>query len=162
MWFTMRKVGLDFIETAGKTYVAERTLRARRADVWNAFTDPATWREWWPGVESASYGNEAPPYGVGTFREATVHGQRYEERIVAWDTAARWAYYIDRATLPIATAQLECTEFEDCGSGTRVRWLIALDRRLLMWLMAPIFPRLMDTLFERAMANLDHYIATRA
>jgi uncharacterized protein YndB with AHSA1/START domain len=161
MWFPMRKVDLAFIDTAGKTYVAERTLRAGRANVWNAFTDPTTWHEWWPGVASASYGDSMPPYGVGTFREATVGGQRYEEYIVAWDTGTRWAYYIDRATLPIATAQLECTEFEDWDGGTRVRWTVAFDRRLLMWLMTPFFPRIMDSMLARAMSNLDRYLAGR-
>ena len=159
MWFTLRKVGLDFIDVAGRTYVAECDVRAPRMDVWNAFTDPSTWCEWWPGVTSASYGGASPPYGVGTFREATVGGQRFEEYIVAWEPGRRWAYYIDRATLPLATAQLECTEFEDRGSGTRVRWILALDRRLLMWLASPFFPRIMDSLFRRAMTNLDAYIA---
>jgi len=161
MWFAMRKVGLDFVESASKTYVAERVVRAPRTAVWEAFTDPTTWSEWWPGVASASYGHSVPPYGVGTFRKATVSGQRYEEYIIAWDPGTRWAYYIDRATLPIASAQLECTEFQDCEGGTRVRWTIALDRRLLMWLVSPLFPRMMDRMLGRAMANLERYLATR-
>ena len=66
---------------------------------------------------------------VGTFRQATVGRQRYEEYIVAWDEGRRWPYYIDRATVPIATAQLECTEFEDDGRGTRLHWTVAHERR---------------------------------
>lgn len=162
MWFPFRKVGLDFLETAGKVYVTERTLKAARADVWAAFVDPTTWHNWWPGVKSASYRGAARPYGVGTFREATVGKQRYEEYIVAWDHERRWAYYIDRATVPIATAQLECTEFEDAGSGTLVRWTLALDRRLLMTVMAPFFASIMRSLFARAMSRLDRYIAETA
>ena len=75
-----------------RIYVAERTLAAPRTSVWTAFADPATWRHWWPGVSSASYGNSPEPYGVGTFREATVSGQRYEEYIVAWEEQRRFAY----------------------------------------------------------------------
>ena len=161
MWFEMREVGLDFLERAGKTYVMECDLEASRPDVWRAFTDPSTWRHWFPGVESASYGNSPEPYGVGTFREATVSGQKYEEVIVAWDEGKRWAYTIARATVPIAKAQLECTEFEDCGAGTRVRWILAADRRLLLWLAAPVFHRYLRGLFRRAMSNLDAYIRSR-
>ena len=161
MWFEMREVGLEFIERAGKTYVMECELEAARRDVWRAFADPSTWSAWFPGVESASYRGSEPPYGVGTLREATVSGQKYEEVMVAWDEGKRWAYYIARATLPIAKAQLECTEFEDCGTGTRVRWTLAADRRLLMWLSAPIFHRYLKGLFRKAMSNLDAYIHSR-
>ena len=98
---------------------------------------------------------------MGTFREATVSGQKYEEVIVAWDEGKRWAYYVARATLPIAKAQLECSEFEDCGTGTRVRWILAADRRLLLWLAAPVFRRYLRGLFREAMTNLDAYIRAR-
>jgi polyketide cyclase/dehydrase/lipid transport protein len=161
MWFKLRKVDLGFIASAGKTSVVECDLQAARRDVWDAFVDPATWPHWWPGVKSASYGGGTRPYGVGTFRQATVGGQRYEEYIVAWDEGRRWAYYINRATLPIATAQLECTEFEDHDTGTRVRWIVAHDRRFLLWLVGPLFPRIMRSLFRKAMANLDAYLAAK-
>jgi carbon monoxide dehydrogenase subunit G len=157
------KVDLGFIGAAGKTYVAECDLEAARADVWAAFVDPSTWSSWWPGVASASYRGSSPPYGVGTFREARVGGQRYEEYIVVWEEGRRWGYYIDRASVPIATAQLECTEFEDHGSGTRVRWTLAQDPRLLMRLIGPFFPRIMQGLLKKAMANLDrHIVASKA
>ncbi len=162
MWFKMRKVGLDYIERAGKTYVVECDVDAPRADVWQAFVDPTTWSEWFPGVQSASYGNSPEPYGVGTFREARVGGQRFEEYIVTWEEGKRWAYYIDRATVPLARAQLECTEFEDRDDGTRVRWILAADRRLLMWLAAPFFQRTIDSLLKKAMRNLETFIQARS
>jgi hypothetical protein len=159
MWFAMRKVDLAFLDTAEKIYVVECEVGAARADVWNALVDPTTWSRWWPGVRSASYGGAAPPHGVGTFREATVGRQRYEERLLLWEEGRRWGYYIERATVPIARAQLECTELEDCGGGTRVRWTIAHDPRLLMRLLAPFFRRIMQRLLRRAMANLEAELA---
>ena len=115
MWFPMRTVGLDFLETAGKTYRMECALQASRREVWNAFVDPSTWSEWFPGVSSASYPGQTPPYGVGTARAATV-------------------------------------------SGTRVRWILAADRRLLMWLAGPLLHRQLQRLFDRAIRNLDTYL----
>lgn len=158
MWFKLRKVGLDYLGTAEKTYVVERHVAAPRKAVWHAFSDATTWRHWWPGVKSASYRDSPKPYGVGTFREATVGRQKYEEYVVAWDDERRFAYYIERATLPIATAQLECTELDDDGHGTRVRWTIAHDPRLLLRLSAPFFRRIMDTMLAKAMANLEGYL----
>ena len=158
MWFQLRPVDLDFLAAAPRIYVAERTLAAPKSSVWSAFADPATWRHWWPGVSSSSYGDSPEPYGVGTFREATVSGQRYEEYIVAWEEQRRFAYYIDRATLPIANAQLECTDFSNDAGGTRVRWTIACEPRLLMRLASPVFPRVMDRMLARATANLERYL----
>ncbi len=126
--------------------------------MWQAYVDPTTWSEWFPGVRSAGY-RGAGPHGIGSIREATVGRQRYEEVIVAWEEPARWAYYVARASLPIARAHLECTEFEDCGSGTRVRWVVATDRRLLLRLAAPALPRVLEGLFRKAMRNLDARIA---
>jgi len=88
-----------------------------------------------------------------------VGGQRYEETIVAWEHERRWAYSIDRATIPIATAQLEVTELEDCEAGTRVRWTIAHDRRLLLRLAGSAFPRIMRRMLAEAMANLERHLA---
>src|SRR5689334_2354433 len=143
MWFALRAVDLGYLDAAPRVYSAEQHVAAPRQAVWGAFSDPSTWRRWWPGVASASYGDSPKPYGVGTFREATVGGQRYEETIVAWDEARRFAYTIDRATLPIANAQLECTDLSDEDGGTRVRWTIACEPRLLMRAAAPFFPRIM-------------------
>jgi hypothetical protein len=160
MWFEMREVGLDFLASAQKTYVVNRHVEAPRLAVWGAFADPTTWRNWWPGVVSASYGDSPKPYGVGTFREATVGRQKYQERIVGWEEGRRFAYYIARATLPIADAQLECTELADDGTGTRVTWTIAHDPRLLLRLSAPFFSRIMDTMLAKAMRSLELYLRT--
>lgn len=162
MWFVMREVGLDLLESAEHRYVTTRDVDASRADVWTTFADPTTWSAWWPGVAVASYRPQENPFGVGTIRRATVNGQRYEETMLAWNEGVRFAYRIDRATLPLAHAQVECTEFEDRpGGGTRVRWTLAIDPRLMMRVAAPFFSGIIDRLFARAMAGLDAYVATR-
>lgn len=161
MWFQLREVGLDFIERAGKTYVMEREVAAARLEVWELIVDPSSWAAWFPGVESASYGDSSEPYGIGTRRRARVGGHDYEEVIVAWEQGTRWAYSIVRATVPISTAQLECTELEDTEAGTRVRWILAADRRLLMWLLAPFLERHLRDLWSRAMRNLEAELRER-
>jgi carbon monoxide dehydrogenase subunit G len=161
MWFQLREVGLGFIEDAGKTYVMECEVAATRREVWELIVDPSTWVDWFPGGEAASYGDSPEPYGVGTRRRARVGGHDYDEVIVAWEPEARWAYTIARATVPIATAQLECTELEDTEAGTRVRWILAADRRLLMWLLAPFLQRQLQHLWSRAMRNLEATLRER-
>jgi carbon monoxide dehydrogenase subunit G len=157
MWFEMRPVGLEFAQQAPAVYVMEAEVAAERRDVWRAVVDPKTWSGWFPGVKQASYDGPGP-YGVGTVRRALVGRQRFDEVIVAWDEPRRWAYHITRATAPIATAQLECTELFDSPRGTRVRWTLACEPRLLFRLAQPFLPRTLRRLHDRAMANLEAFL----
>ena len=154
MWFRFDPVELDFLERAPRRHIAEASVALPREVVWRAFTDASTWHEWWPGVRSAGYRGE-PPFGVGTFREADVGGWLMEETMLAWDEGRRWAYRIDRSTVPMARAQLEATELSDEADGTRVRWTLALQPRLLMKLGKPWFDASVQRMLERAMRNLE-------
>ena len=160
MWFTLRPVELAFLDSAPRRWLVEARLRAPRAAVWGAFIEPSTWPQWFPGVRAASYPGASPPFGVGTRRAATVGRQRYEETLLVWEEGVRWAYRVDRATVPLANAQLECTDFADDGAGTRLRWTLAADPRLAMRLASPFFPRVLGGLFERAARNLDRHLGS--
>ncbi|MCH2171336.1 SRPBCC family protein [Myxococcota bacterium] len=160
-WHDLRKVDLDFLDTAEKTYVCEATLNAPRGAVWDAFADPSSWCHWFPGVEKASYGDSVAPFGVGTFRESWVAGQRYQEIMLAWNEPHRWGYYIERATVPVARAQIEMHEFEEHGSGTLARWIVATDPLEDLAFMADgtPFDQFLSQLFADAMAGLDRHLA---
>ena len=111
MWFELQPVELDFLDSAPRRWVVKAHLNAPRAAVWDAFVDPGTWCHWFPDVLEASYPGSTPPHGVGTRRFSHVGRQYYEETMLAWDEGIRWAYRIDRTTLPISSAHVECTEF---------------------------------------------------
>jgi carbon monoxide dehydrogenase subunit G len=160
VWFRFRPVGLEFLETAARHRAVEAHAALPRDVVWRAFSDAATWHEWWPGVRSAGYRGE-PPFGVGTIREADVGGFRMEETILAWDEGKRWAYRIDRSTAPIAKAQVEVTELADDGDGTRLRWTVALEPRLVMKLGGPLLEGAMRRMLDRALRNLAAREASR-
>jgi carbon monoxide dehydrogenase subunit G len=159
MWFEMRPVGIEFVQRAPAVYAMEAEVAAERRHVWQAVVDPTTWSQWFPGVKQASYDGPGP-YGVGTVRHALVGRQRFDEVIVAWDEPQRWAYHITRATAPLATAQLECTELLESPRGTRVRWTIACEPRLLFRLARPFLPRTLARLHDRAMTNLEAFLRT--
>ena len=155
MWFALRKETIAFIDRAGSVHAAEATLAASRARVFAAFVDPPGWPTWFPNVQSAAY-HTPPPHGVGTIREARVAGTRWVEEMIAWDDGARWAWTVLRATVPFARAQVECFEFADApGGGTRVRWTLALDPRLVARLGSPLATGALRRLLARATANLD-------
>ncbi len=155
MWFRMKKVGLEFLDEARNKYIVEKETTLPIETVWDAFISPETWSDWFPGVKSASYGDDQAPYGVGTFRESNVSGFLWHETICVWEEYKRWGYSIDQATFPISTAQVEITEFEKTNSGTKVRWIIALNPRFYMRTPTKLLPRQMDKLLTRALENLE-------
>ncbi|MGH0033812.1 MAG: SRPBCC family protein [Myxococcota bacterium] len=160
MWFPMREVDMDFLDSADRVWVMEAHVAAPRPAVWRAICDPGVWHEWFPGVEKAWY-EGGPPYGVGTTRRARVGGQEMEERMVCWDHEERWAYTLCGASVPLARAQLECTELFERANGTSLRWTIAADRGWLLRLATPIFHRTVTRLWHRVARNLEAWLRER-
>lgn len=161
MWFELRRESLAFCNVAPVRHVNEAELAAAPAEVFAAIADPSGWKRWFPGVREASYASP-PPFGAGTIRRAHVGATHWVEEMIAWEPPVLWAYTVTHATVPFAWAQVESFELEPAGAGTRVRWTIALEPRLLARLGAPFAPRTIRGLFHRAMRNLDLEIAPAA
>jgi uncharacterized protein YndB with AHSA1/START domain len=156
MWFEMRREGLEFLARAPVVHVAEADVPATRNAVFAAFADPALWPSWFPNVRHASY-TSPRPHSVGTIREASVAGTHWVEEMIAWDAGSRLAWTVIRASVPLAKAQVEEFAFVDAGAGTRVRWTLAIEPRVLARLGSPLAAPMISRLFRRAMANLgDH------
>ena len=158
-WHDMKPVGLEFLDTAPERYICEARVAARPSKVWHAICDASGWCEWFPGVESAGYGDDAP--GVGSLRWSLVGGVRYEETMLLWDEPARWGYRVDRATGPIARAHVEITELEPDADGTLVRWRVATDPAEAIDYMADgtPFEDFLQGLHDEAMNALDSYLS---
>jgi len=153
MWFDLRRQTLAYLGYAPVLYVAEADLPAPRSVVFAALVEPRGWKDWFPGLRDARY-TTPPPHGVGTIREANFSGTRWIEEIITWDEPARWAWTVVRATVPLATEQVEAFELTETRDGTHVRWTLALELRLLGRLLSPLTARTIPRLFQRAMANL--------
>jgi hypothetical protein len=80
------------------------------------------------------------------------------EKMIAWDDAVRWAWTVTAASLPFASAQVESFELRPAAGGTRVRWTIAIEPRLLATLGRPFMQRTTASLFAGAMRNLDRHL----
>ena len=155
-WFELRPVGLEFLDEAPMCVAIEVDTPLSRRQVWDAFTDPTSWRDWFPSVRDASYPDATPPYGVGTKRWADVDGQIFEETMLAWDDLERWTYRIDRTTAPLAHAQVESTELsESPDGGTRVRWILASDPREAFEAARDVLPEILERRLDTALRNLE-------
>src|SRR5262245_65112243 len=157
----MRKESLGFVDRAPVVHVAEAVIAAPRHAVFGAIAEPRGWKHWFPGVREAAY-TTPPPHGVGTIREAHVGGTRWVEELIDWDDPTRWAWTVLRTSVPFAHAQVESFEFVEAAAGTRVRWTLALEPRLLARLGAPLTGRMISRLLGQAMENLATYLERNA
>lgn len=155
-WTVMRPVGLEFLDEAPLLVAVEVSSSLPRAIVWDAFVDPTSWVDWFPGVEEAAYPEQAPPYGPGTIRTARVSGELFEETLLAWEEPSRWTYRIDRSTAPLASAQVESTELEEAAAGgTLVRWILASDPSEQFARAAEVLPGILERRLADALRNLE-------
>ena len=159
-WHALRPVELDFEAKAEQVFRMEEQVAAPLERVWEAFADASTWSRWFPGGAWARY-EGAGSAGVGTIRRSSVGGVQYEETMLVWDRPRRWAYRVDRSTAPVARAQLEISDFERSGAGTRVRWTLAVEPLEELGYMADgtPFDRFLANLFRDAMRGLEAYLA---
>jgi len=149
----LRPEGLDFLTTAPRRWRFEAEVAAPRPAVFAAVSGgPGAWT-WFPLLSSGRYQGEGP-HGVGSRREIRIGGVLYRETILAWDEPSRWAYRVDRCSVPLARALVEDWAMDERGSGSVVRWTFAIDPGPLFRVGLPLATQVMGRLFRRAMANL--------
>jgi hypothetical protein len=149
----LRAVSIEFLETAPKRWAYEATVSAPQQTVFDAISaDPSTWK-WFPGISGGGYSGTMPP-GVGTIREARMGPTVYRETMMAWDAPTRWVYRVDEMTVPLAKALVEEWLVTPQGNQSVVRWTFAIEPKPMFNAGGPATPRVMGSLFRRAMRNL--------
>jgi uncharacterized protein YndB with AHSA1/START domain len=126
--FTTRPVGLDFLQSAPLRLSFAGTLQAPPKAVFDAVArDVAALPRWYGAVATAEYGGAEPP-GVGTKRRVKlIGGVAFHEEVIAWDDPHRYAYQIERTTVPGVRAMAEQWAVLETSQGTRLVWTMAVD-----------------------------------
>jgi len=159
-WHEFREVGPEFVETAPVRYVTVGEIAAPPQAVWDAFCDPESWPRWFPHVERVVH--EGAP-GVGMTRKSWVAGCAHVETMVIWDEPRAWGYIVNRATEPLAAAQLELTTFDPTpDGGTRVTWTLACEPLEGMGFLSAgqDFPTFLKAILDEALEGLTDYLAS--
>ncbi len=119
----LRPVGLGFVETAPVRLVFARAVSAAPDAVFHALAeDVPGWTAWFPAVTYAR------PIGEGAGREIRLRGgTRSVETVLAAARPEVYAYRVDLTNAPGARAMLEEWRLTPAGTGTHVRWTVAVD-----------------------------------
>ena len=157
----MREEDLGFLDRAPKTWTFEEEVHAPQEVVFAAISaDPSTWT-WFPRLSSGSYDGDGP-HGVGSKRQVKMSGVTYKETMLAWEAPSRWAYRVDKSSVPLAHALVEDWVVEPRGEHAAVvRWTFAIDPKALFKAGMPAAPTVMGRLFKKAMANLSEELSRR-
>ncbi|MEU5418299.1 SRPBCC family protein [Streptomyces sp. NPDC001407] len=121
----LRPVGLDFVETAPLRLVFVAHMAAAPAQVHAALAeDVPGWARWFRAVTMARPVERAGGKG----REVRLlGGARFLETVLAEEPSGRYAYRVDVTNTPGVRAMAEDWQLLAVGTGTVVRWTVAVD-----------------------------------
>ncbi|MDT9687446.1 SRPBCC family protein [Streptomyces sp. P9(2023)] len=119
----LRLVELDFAASAPVRLVFTAELAAPPSAVFRSIAvELGSMPSWFTAVTSAA------PTGDGAGRTVRLRGGVvFQETILAHDPDTRYAYRIDETNAPGIGAMVEDWTLSPAGSGTRVRWTMAVD-----------------------------------
>jgi hypothetical protein len=153
-------VDLDFFSTAPYRVIATEVVHRPAGLIFDAIaSDPAGWGDWFPGFSHAGRYTTSPPHAPGSRRRVKMGGVAYDETILAWDPPERWAFRVDRATLPFAYALAEDYQVSDHDVYSIVQWTFAIDPKPLLRPAMPALKPAIPAVFRRAMTNLSKKLA---
>ncbi|MCT2591343.1 SRPBCC family protein [Streptomyces sp. N2-109] len=150
----LRPVALDFLDSAPVRLVFVQRAAAAPEAVFAALREVDSWPRWYSAV------TKARPLDAGARRVIHLRGgTRFLETVIAAEEPERYAYRVDATNAPGVRAILEDWRLTPSGSGTVVRYTMAVDgtapARTGLRLLGPGLERA----FRAAVRKLDRRLA---
>jgi hypothetical protein len=161
---TLKAVGLDFLESAPRRSTVQVHIDHPASAVFAALADdPAGWGKWFPGFSKTGQYVTPAPYGVGSQRKMTMGGLALTETVLAWEQPTRWAYFVDRATMPGIRAFAEEYRIDAVGEDkSTLTWTMAVDLAPFMRPVGPIMSAAAGSMFRKAGKKLNRHLSAAA
>jgi hypothetical protein len=158
--FSTRQVDLDFLDTAPLRLRFAGTLTAPPAAVFDALArEVTTLPHWYGAVTSAEYGGTGP-FGLGSRRRVKLlGGVTFHEEVIAWNDPDRYAYRMERTSVPGIHAMAEQWSVVETTAGTRVAWTVAVEAALPTAAVIRASAPGMAVATRRALGRLDRMLA---
>ncbi len=153
----MAPVDLDYLDRAPMRVQLSATVAAPPATVFAAFADPADWTRWWPMMHRAAWTKGQG--GVGSERQVALRlFGKFEERFIAWEPGARFAFTMIGSTSPMATQMAEDYRLTAVDGGTRIDWTMAATPTGLGRAMRPALTRVLGRMGRQAFRRLGRHL----
>lgn len=153
----MVPVDLDYFDRAPMRVLVSATVAAPPATVFAAFADPADWTRWWPMMHRAAWTKGQG--GVGSERQVALRlFGTFEERFIAWEPGARFAFTMIGSTSPAATQMAEDYRLTAVEAGTRIDWTMAATPSALGRAARPVLTRVLRRMSGKAFQRLGRHL----
>jgi uncharacterized protein YndB with AHSA1/START domain len=151
---TMPPVTLESFEDAPFLFTANAVLPHTPAEAFAELADPARWPAWFPLMRSAAW-TSAETSRVGAEREVAMRlFGRFQERILAWEPGARFAFTMTASASPLVDRMGEDYRLTPERDGVRLTWVVAAVPTTLGRVGAPALRLVLSRMFRGAVANL--------
>ncbi len=153
---------LSFADTAPARAEGAAVVTASPAEVWAVLADHDRWPSWFAGV-SRCRGTSTPASGVGSTREVVLSGgARFQERFIAWEEGALWAFTATEMTPPAFRSLVERVTIEAVDADrTRVTYRMAIDPKPFLKPVMPVVTKAISRRLTSAMGSLGREAAAR-
>lgn len=159
MPWSCRPESLEFAASAPDFFLVEGELDASPERVFAVFADVTTWPQWFDDMRAGAWTGPQEG-GVGATRKMTLGLLAVDETILAWEPGRRFAFRIDRATLPLIRAMVEDYRLEPRPDGRSfLRWRAAYAPTTLTRALHPIVRAVFGRQFRRTLEGLRRYLA---
>jgi hypothetical protein len=157
----MEPMTLADLDTAPLRVVQSEVLPGTPDRVFAELADPERWLGWFPLMRKAAW-TSAKTACVGAERAVGLRLLgRFEERFLAWEPGARFAFTMTASTSPLARRMAEDWRLSSTAGGTRIEWIVAAHPSTLGRAGTPALRLVMRRLFTQGMSNLTRILRER-
>jgi uncharacterized protein YndB with AHSA1/START domain len=150
-------ISFDFFTSAPFRVTETLQLRSSPERVFAAFADAPLWARWWPLMRDARWTKGTGAVGDERVVSLRVLG-RYEERFIAWEPGAHFAFSMIGTTSPLVKRMGEDYRLTADGKGTRLDWTMAVEPTTLGSLSTPITRLIAKRMIRRGIPALDRLL----
>ena len=155
----LRAVDAGFFDTAPTRLSFNTVIHRPPERVFEAIAgDPAGWGDWFPGFDHSGHWLTPEPQAAGSRRRVRMGRLTYDETILALDRPSRFAFRVDRASVPLARALAEDYRLTPHPEGCTFEWVFAMDPRPPFSLVTPLYGPMMRRMFDKVAAGLERRV----
>jgi hypothetical protein len=156
MWFTLAPVDLAYVSTAPRHVCRDIVLDVSAPGAFEVLTGDR-WLEWFPELRAIQWN---PPRAVGGTRYVRLGRSEAHETFRAWEPAKRFAFSVDRSTLPVMKALLVDFQLTAVGDGrrTRLEYCWHYEIRGLFKILGPSVRKELERIVSGALAALKTFV----
>ncbi|MBK9036267.1 MAG: SRPBCC family protein [Myxococcales bacterium] len=148
---------LAFFDAAPMQVRVTGTVAASPDAVFAAFADAGGWPRWFPLMHTAAWTRGAG--GVDAERAVALRLLgRFEERMIAWEPGARFAFTMIGTSSPLVAQMAEDYRLTAVDGGTRIDWVMAARPSTLGKVGRPALAVISRRLFRGAVPRLDRHL----